>query len=235
MVPFNEFRVGNKHFPEHLKWTTVIGFTPILVSLCFMFGKRIPGPGLYCALAVSIGFLLILRGGYSIHIAKQRCTRFTEFLVNNTDNWFPYFFYAIRYIFACILFVLVWRSVKEMGMTQSLIQNINIYLLFLINPTQRVLTQIVRQTGSVLVNLYSEICRNLKTMLFSTLIGITLTHFSIRPGKGYSGEFPIVVVIIWIPCTLAIIASLILLIDSVILFRSGSRTTRSRRAHDSVG
>ena len=220
MLLFPEYQLSERAAARHVEATRRLGLLPIFVTLVLMLARNAnPGPGLWCALGLSIGLELLLWGAYAICLEKDLRSRTATYFALTADAWFPLFLFTMQNGFVFISAAVLLVTIEELGFPATLLENSLIILLILLLPAYRLASEKARVTESTRWALTSEGCRYFAIAIGAVWMASTITLFLAPPGTPLSHEFFPIAVILWVLAAVVILVCLMLFADHVLKAR----------------
>jgi len=205
MFWYQQLRVQDRRTRRLHHHTQLAGLIPILVILGFMVAQtHAPGPGLWCALGLVVGFELLLTGAFRLHITEDTLSRVGRRLVEKQDVWFPLLLFVTRIAFALTLLVVVFFSIQDAVGAVALWQNIAFCTLAALVPLRRLVSELALLRESVLLMKVQLSLGHIIWALGILLVASACAALFRSTEAGREDTLTTPMIIIWIPSVLAI-------------------------------
>lgn len=224
MELFAYYRLSERNAVRHVLFAERMGLLPLYVSLALMIARRDPpGPGLWSAMGITLGFELILWGAHRICFERNLRSRTATYLALTADAWFPLFLFAIQNALLLTMAGLIWITLLDLGFPATFWQHANLLLLLAMIPGCRIVQEIARVTAAPRWLAGVEACRYTAITLVGTWLAGTITLFLAPPGAPLPSQFYVIALILWVSAAIVGLTCAMLFVDHLLRGRATPR------------
>lgn len=215
MLLFPQYRITDRQALRRFRLTQKMGLFPLFVSVVMMYAMPAgPGPGLWCALGLSIGLELLLWGAHSLHSDPNSTSRLSTRLKTTSDSWYPLLVFIAQNIFVLLTILVFWLTLHGVGAIPSSVWiNLNILLLVVLIPVYRLAREMMLRSDDVKHVLWEKAARYLIIILATVLAMSIWLRFALPESGPIQPELMMRIMILSVISSLVVLTCIALLLD----------------------
>lgn len=224
MTYFAEYQPSDRHARGHVVKARLFGWVVVGITIALMsVRQQRAGPGLWAALGIGIGSLLILRGAIRLRREYIHKTPLGRHLLNTMDDWFPWLVFGFQTVFLLLAATVLWLSAVELGVKVYTLTHINFFCLIALIPIRRVVNEHARMKGIEHRHAVIEGVQCLIVVFSTTMVAFGVTQIFIPLGHPITGDNTPPLIVIWVIASLVVLGRLLLYLDHMIRKRHEKR------------
>ncbi len=223
MTYFAEYQPSDRHARGHVMKARLFGWVVVVTTIALMHVQQRAGPGLWAALGMGGGSLLILRGAILLRREQVHKTPLGRHLLNTMDTWFPWLLFGFQSVILLLAATILWLSAVELGVKVYTLTHINFFCLMALIPIRRVVNEHARMKGIEHRQGLIEGVQCLIVIFTTTMVAFGVTQIFIPLGHPITGDNTPPLIVIWVIATLVVLGRLLLYLDHMIRKRHEKR------------
>ena len=213
---FEEYQPFARKFQKTYRVTAIYGTASFLIAALFLVGQPgPPPPASFSLFGLSLAALLLLHGGRDLARQDKHLSRAGRYLRQRLNHWFPLWMLSMQYVFALILFMLVWLALESIGFPGRRWHQILLVLVIVLHGVRRWTHEYFRTQPGFGGHRTEEALRLCFSASAYCAAGGLATSMFFPEEVWTRSEFPYALVMLWIPIILLILAQVLMLLDRI--------------------
>lgn len=215
MAMFTEYRPDARGFGKAYAHIRNMGGVPMGLALALVYAHAFrPGPGVWCALGLAVGLLLVLYGAYALPGDRRR-SAFGQWLYARAERWIPFVFFGTHYALFNLSLIMIWITLHDLGFQSAGWQHAVFVLLIVLLPVRRFAEEWSHTHDRVSARILFAVAHY---ALIMTLIAVTanvLMASIVSQSEPFQTDTDPLVLIVWVLSVTAILFCAILLTSRI--------------------